>query len=174
MTDFNYHGFTVNWSLPSGEKCTAPSSWYHRERSCWLAADEGPTRSYAEERGHPHDAVLSAAPSNRQTRHHSATQKHRLSSSQTQPRPTGCGRSPVNAVTVTHCPTSASGTELEYWYKIFTTTFDYIYTAVMMMHLWKCFDIYHTEWMNYRTTASTTILWPVVRDYPGEPVPEET
>jgi len=24
------------------------------------------------------------------------------------------------------------------------------------------------------TTTTTTILWPFVRDYPGEPVPEET
>jgi len=24
------------------------------------------------------------------------------------------------------------------------------------------------------TTTTTTVLWPFVRDYPGEPVPEET
>jgi len=28
--------------------------------------------------------------------------------------------------------------------------------------------------MQLRTTTTTTVLWPFVRDYPGEPVPEET
>jgi len=26
----------------------------------------------------------------------------------------------------------------------------------------------------FQTTTTTTILWPFVGDYPGEPVPEET
>jgi len=28
--------------------------------------------------------------------------------------------------------------------------------------------------MQLRTTTTTTVLWPFVWDYPGEPVPEET
>jgi len=37
----------------------------------------------------------------------------------------------------------------------------------------------HTHQMNQNgntalTTTTTTVLWPFVRDYPGEPVPEET
>jgi len=31
-----------------------------------------------------------------------------------------------------------------------------------------------TAWYGTTTTTTTTILWPLVRDYPGEPVPEET
>jgi len=28
--------------------------------------------------------------------------------------------------------------------------------------------------IQFTTTTTTTVLWPFIRDYPGEPVPEET
>jgi len=49
-------------------------------------------------------------------------------------------------------------------------------TASLMMHL-ACKQIrriYHNSKAAHTTATTTTILRPFVRDYPGEPVPEET
>ena len=73
----------------------------------------------------------------------------------------------------------ASDTRLIYpTFQILTLTVFVKFDPTLKVLLWFMRSKTHPSWpfskLTLQTTTTTTILWPFVRDYPGEPVPEET